>query len=424
MRRRRRRTVKKHRRSMKISTPPLGFFVIIFAAALIRLLYLCGVGGELEQAVLSAAKSEVFVYETLNFELERASLKTQDELYTSAVFSQSPVLEANEEAVVRMLSYNSAEADPAGTDPVEIAVPALIRPPQQSDDGQDLQEVTETSEEAIEPQIPEQTPETEPTPENSAGYVFSSEDAAAIQLSNNTSYDIDVEALLTAPVVFNRAGDEPTVLIIHTHSSESFTPSGKYPFELTDVGRTEDTEYNVVRLGSEIADIFESRGISVIHDTTINDYPTYSGSYTRTLAIIEKYLAQYPSIQIVLDIHRDSLADSAGNTYKTVFNADGLQAAQVMLVAGSDEGGLSHPLWMENLKLGLKLQAAMNQDYPGLARPLNLRQERFNQHATQGSLIVEIGCSGNTLDEALLAADYFADCASKLIVGLTEDSGA
>ena len=128
---------------------------------------------------------------------------------------------------------------------------------------------------------------------------------------------------------------------------------------------------------------------------------------------IAKNLKEEPNIKIVLDIHRDAMIDADGTKYKTYAqidkNGEVLDSAQIMLVVGTNEGGMTHPEWEKNLSFAVKLQNVLNELYPGLMRPINLRQERFNQHATTGSLILEIGSSGNTLGEALTAIDLFAD---------------
>ena len=140
------------------------------------------------------------------------------------------------------------------------------------------------------------------------------------------------------------------------------------------------------------------------------DYPNYSGAYDRSLAAINSYLEKYPSIRFILDVHRDAIEDSEGNEYKVVSPIEGVgTAAQITLVVGSDGSGLPHPNWKENLKLAVAIQENIIGDYPSLMRPLVLRNSRYNQHVTTGSLLVEMGAAGNSLDEALLAARLFTE---------------
>lgn len=242
--------------------------------------------------------------------------------------------------------------------------------------------------------------------------------AGGVYVNNQTSRSIDMAALLKdgPSIVFGKT--EPQVLVIHTHGSEAYTPDGEDIYTPTDPDRTEDMRYNVVRVGDEIAETLEEAGISVVHDRVLYDYPSYSGSYTRSLEAIEFYLKKYPSIQFVFDIHRDALEADDGTVYKVVSTQNGQKVAQVMFVVGTNDSGLEHPKWKENLKLALCLQAALNREYPTLTRPISLRTARFNQHATTGSLLVEVGSSGNTLQEALASARLFASCVAGALKGL------
>ena len=204
--------------------------------------------------------------------------------------------------------------------------------------------------------------------------------------------------------------EEPQILILHTHGSEAYTPAGDADIVWSGNYRTTDSRYNVVAVGDAMAEVFAEAGISVLHDRTLYDYPSYNEAYDRSLAAIQSYLAQYPSIQFILDIHRDAIEDGEGNQYKVVSTIDGVgTSAQMTLVVGSDGSGLSHPNWMENLKLAVALQQDILTEYPTLMRPILLRNSRYNQHATTGSLLVEVGAAGNSPEEAALAGRLFAE---------------
>ena len=156
----------------------------------------------------------------------------------------------------------------------------------------------------------------------------------------------------------------------------------------------------------------------MLHDRTLYDYPNYSGAYDRSLAAIQSYLAQYPSIRFILDIHRDAIEDGQGNEYKVVSVIDGAgTAAQLTLVVGSDGGGLTHDNWKENLKLAVAIQQDILTEYPTLMRPILLRNSRYNQHATTGSLLVEVGAAGNSPEEAALAGRLFAERMVEVLEG-------
>lgn len=241
---------------------------------------------------------------------------------------------------------------------------------------------------------------------------------AGVCIDNRSDYNIDVAALLKEPLNITLSGDSPAILIIHTHTSEAYMPDGDDQYEASDSFRTQDKLYSVVRVGDELASEFAKRGIAFIHDRNVYDYPSYQGSYSRSYESIQSYLDAYPSIKIVIDLHRDAIQADDGTVYKTLAQVGENKCAQVMLVMGTDSAGLNHPSWRENLKLALHLEDEMNQLYPSLAKPIWLSEYRYNQQATTGSMLVEIGCTGNTLEEALAAARYFADAASNVFLGL------
>ena len=165
--------------------------------------------------------------------------------------------------------------------------------------------------------------------------------------------------------------------------------------------------------------VFTELGLTVVHDRTLYDYPKYNGAYDRSAEAVQRYLEQYPSIKIVLDVHRDALVGEDGTVYKAVTRIDGVDTAQVMLVLGSSEGG-EHPNWMQNLSLACRIQESMNTLYPTLARPMTMRSSRYNQQLSNGSLLVEVGTHGNTLQEALAGARLFARAAGQVLLGLND----
>lgn len=230
-------------------------------------------------------------------------------------------------------------------------------------------------------------------------------------ITNKTSYDISPEDVIAEGLSLDIDPDSPQILIIHTHGSEAYTPDGEDTYTESDPMRTEDTEQNVVRVGDELAAAFEDAGISVLHDRSLYDYPSYNGSYSRSMEAIEEYLAEYPDIKMVIDLHRDAMDSS----YVTRTEIDGNDCSQVLILIGTDYSGLYHPDWQENLKLGLFLQAAMNYEFPGLARPVKISEYRYNQHATNGSMILEVGYCTNTLKEAINAVRCFGTAAADVL---------
>ena len=238
----------------------------------------------------------------------------------------------------------------------------------------------------------------------SSGYVGS----GSVYIQNRSKYEIDIPALLAAEDGVKLSGDDVQVLIMHTHGSEAYTPDPFNNYTPTDTDRTTDTRYNVVRVGEEIKSVLESRGIKTVHSTKLHDSPAYNGSYNRALEDISAQIKEHPSIKVVIDVHRDAMETQNGTKYKTVAEINGETMAQLMFVAGTDGGGLSHDNWKSNLSFQMKLQNRLNTTYPGLMRPLNIRDERFNQHVTLGSML-EVGTSGNSLPEALASVRLFAN---------------
>lgn len=236
-----------------------------------------------------------------------------------------------------------------------------------------------------------------------------------LKISNGTSYIVDSFGMVSKNIDYNAVSGAKKVLIVHTHGCETY--SGKDGTGLGDDGsyRTRNTDKNVTSVGKTIADELKKRGVDVIYDDTLCDFPSYNSSYKKSMEVIESHLKSNPDIRFVFDIHRDAISDSDNNPIKLTTDINGQKCAQIMIVCGTDATGLTHPHWRENLTLGLKIQKRLEEKYPGLARPLNLREERFNMHKTKGSLIFEVGTHGNTLEEAQKSGTLLADAISDVI---------
>lgn len=217
-----------------------------------------------------------------------------------------------------------------------------------------------------------------------------------LSINNATEYDVDIEELCSEPLGFSIDDNGPQVLVMHTHTTECY--NGDQMSGETE--RTTDAEKSVVAVGNVICNTLEEYGIKSYHDTTFHDYPSYQGSYTRALTTINTILEENPSIKVVLDVHRDAFVYSDGTKLTVSYEGAEYPTARVMLVSGTDSMGLYNPNWRENLKFAAKIQNAAQIMYPGFMRSINLRTERFNLHTTTGSLIIEVGSNGNTLEEA------------------------
>ena len=256
---------------------------------------------------------------------------------------------------------------------------------------------------------PTPTPTPAPTPE-----IVPFTDDTGMEIRNKTDLEADIATLMGEPLTQRLSAAGPQILIIHTHGTEAYLPAAGEEYTPSDPYRTTDPERSVIRVGDALCSALEEYGLRVLHDRTLYDYPSYAGSYERAAASIEAYLAEYPDIALVLDVHRDAIGD-ASTVYKTCAAANG--TAQVMLVCGTDEY-LEHPLWRENLKLALAMQAAAMSANGALMRPIHLAPERYNQQYTTGSLIIEVGTNGNTLSEALAAAELFGRAAGEMLASL------
>ena len=224
--------------------------------------------------------------------------------------------------------------------------------------------------------------------------------------NTETSFTPDLEALFAASYPKAPASDGPAVLILHTHGTESYSEDGE-SYAADTPFRTRDTAANVVAVGRVLADELNLRGIETLHCEIMHDAEDYNSSYGLARVTIEDYLEKYPSIRYIIDLHRDAIIRSDQSMVAPAVDTPDGRAAQVMLVVGTDAYGADHHGWQDNLNIACKLQSLLNADYP-LARPINLRGASFNQQFRAGSMLLEVGSCGNTLDEAKLAARLFA----------------
>ena len=341
------------------------------------------------ETVSSAALAlwEAAPVELLKWEL--GDWGTEDELSLAAILalSESPQLMTARPAVAQLRQQEEVPAELPEAEEETVTVP--------------LEETPLEAESLTDNGVPARTL----VPVDAAGYtVF-----GRTYISNSTEYELTAQDL-QAEFAAELTAEAPQILILHTHGSEAYTPAEDEGIVWSGEYRTTDSRYNVARVGDEMAEVFGAAGISVLHDRTLYDYPSYAGAYDRSLEAIRSYLTRYPSIRFILDVHRDAVADGEGNQYKVVSEIEGVgTAAQLTLVVGSDGSGLTHPDWRENLRLAAAIQSEVLAEYPALMRPVLLRNSRYNQHATTGSLLLEAGAAGNSPEEAALAGRLFAE---------------
>ncbi len=234
-----------------------------------------------------------------------------------------------------------------------------------------------------------------------------------IAINNETKLNINIEEIMKEPLKLDFSKKGPEVLIYHTHTTESFLKDISQLGKAGVPSRTNDNRWNVVRVGEELAQILRKEyGIEVIHNATVHDYSGTSGAYGRSLNTATNIIKSYPSIKIVIDLHRDALKSEK---LRVVTDVKGKKAAKIMFVMGTNATGLDHPNWKENIKLAITLQQKLNEKYPGLTRPIFISPNRFNQHLTNGSMIVEIGGDGNTMGECLESVKYLAEVINEVV---------
>ena len=212
--------------------------------------------------------------------------------------------------------------------------------------------------------------------------------------------------------------NEPQVLIMHTHTTESFEPFERTYYDNSFGYRTTDNSKNVVMIGDAITDELEKSGIKTIHNNTYHDYPSYTGSYERSAVTVQNILDEYPSIKVVLDIHRDALSRD-GDLLQPVIEIDGKKSAQIMIISGCDDGTMDMPNYMENFKFASLLQNQIYSDYGDFARPILFDYRKYNQNLTTGSLLIEVGTHGSTLEQVRYAGQLLGKSISKALVSIS-----
>ena len=329
------------------------------------------------------------------------------------IFGGAPDVEAKpEENESRMLRFNVSRASPL---PSEIEkLRKLGSAPAQPDD-EDAENDSGSGAETQE--IPE------------GAYPITDRDMSALALGltlyDETGYAPDVAEYAMAEIKVPTPADvaaeygegAPLVLIIHTHATEAYAPEERSYWLDGESARTTDTEKNVVAVGAVMVETLNARGVPTLHCTVLHDAESYINAYNLAADTIKKYLAEYPSIRYVFDVHRDSLIMSDKTKLRPVTIVNGERTAQFMCVVGTDALGANHPNWRDNFALACRLQSELSGRYPDLCRAINLRKAAFNEGLTSGSLLLEIGSCGNTLAEAKRTAKITADAIANIICG-------
>ncbi len=344
----------------------------------------------IESSLLDKIKNSSFLY----------CLKTELPLIASEEKEQedlTPIISNAHEKIINLelaMMYNLEEDDE------DIQNVEEVNNEQENTSNQENKENQTSNDEVIASDVPDSA-ETQVISENNIKATFTDSNNN-IQINNQTKYDI--KGLLENPTY--KITNKNKFVIYHTHTCESYTSSEKYKYEMTGSYRTTDLNYTVSRVGDELEKYLKEYGKTVVHDKTYHDYPAYNGSYGRSLKTMEKVLQDNKDAEITIDLHRDAVGSS--NTYGPTVKIGDEVCAQVMFVIGTAGSGLYHPNWQKNLQFAMKVQQTANEMYPGLFRPIILRNSRYNQHLTSATTIIEVGATGNTLDQCLNSMKYLA----------------
>ena len=303
-----------------------------------------------------------------------------------------------------VLLQERQETDPPVPETTAVAVqsPAVEQPAEPADEAlnytpADIQALMDAEQPAIDAMAASGKIDEQTYTANNATHVFGS-----VWAQNKTyEHELDLEKVLNEPVDLTITDkSKPHILIFHTHTTESYMLLDRETYSDAYITRSDDPSRNMVRVGDEICDQLEKAGFAVIHDTNIYD-STYSGAYYRSEDQIDKYMEQYPDIQVILDIHRDAIKQSDGTMVKPTAVINGKKAAQIMIVSGCQEKDITDfPDWEYNLRFAVQLQKYCQEMFPGLVRPLFFCAREYNMHKSRCSLLIEMGSDANTLDEA------------------------
>lgn len=228
-----------------------------------------------------------------------------------------------------------------------------------------------------------------------------------VKIKNETEYNLTEDMLKPDIKIENK-----NIILFHTHSCESYTSSEQYPYTPTGTFRTTDLNFTVTRVGTELETYLKKYNYNVIHNTSYHDYPAYNGSYTRSLKTVENILSTNQT-DIIIDLHRDAIGSRSD--YAPTVKIGNEYAAQIMFVIGTNNGGLWHPNWNQNLKFAVKVQEKAEELYPGLFKPIMLTKSRYNQHTGKYASIIEVGATGNTLEQCLTSMKYLSKVMNEVI---------
>lgn len=231
------------------------------------------------------------------------------------------------------------------------------------------------------------------------------------EIANEDLYDISNNEL---PLNIDKNSEEPQILIYHTHATESFEPYARDYYDSSFTCKTTERDKNIISVGDKICEQLDAAGIPYIHDTLVHDYPSYDGSYQSSRMAVQEILEEYPSIKICLDIHRDGIERDDGTRVAPVTKINGKYAAQIMIISCADDGSGNIPNYLDNFTFASYFQSSLESDWQGLTRPILFDTRFYNQDLTTGSLLIEVGSHGNSLEQAQYSGELIGKTLSKM----------
>ena len=222
------------------------------------------------------------------------------------------------------------------------------------------------------------------------------------------------ESTKALPFKLDKNSEQPQVLIYHTHTTESFEPYERDFYDSSFASKTTDMTKNIVSVGDNICKQLDKAGIAYVHDTLVHDYPSYNEAYASSRKTVQEILKQYPSIKICLDIHRDGIQRADGTRIAPVTQIGDRKDAQIMIISGCDDGTMGIPNYLQNFRLASRLQSQIESDWKGLTRPVLFDYRHYNQDLTTGSLLIEVGSHGNSIEQAQYSGELIGQSIAKL----------
>lgn len=249
-------------------------------------------------------------------------------------------------------------------------------------------------------------------PKSNDGYLIN----GLVYAKNTSSTTVDLVSVMSQSITYkiNKATKGPQVLILHTHSTEAFNEGGQNEYTVGISPRSEDDTKNIVAVGNAVSKELIANGVKSIQSTVHND-TDYNNAYSKSLETATQMLKKYPTIKVVLDIHRDSMINEQGEKYRPIIKVGNKNAAQIMFIGGIGTKALPNTHWKENLKTIALVQKQIEETTPGLCRPTLLRDSRYNSQVASGAMLIEIGTCGSTLDEAIYGGQLMAKSLAKVI---------